>query len=111
MDAWVQILIAILGMIITIVGSFAVVKTILKRSVEDIKESNGHIESLFKLSDMQGKEIIALKTEKAQYLTSKEMDDVYLRRKEFEQFEKHIDTRFDDLKNGQAQILAKISEL
>ena len=72
-------------------------------------EFKKQIETLFKKTDNHSEDIVELQTQKNQYLTSDKADDVYLRRKEFEQFEKnmekYIDKRFDTLEKGQFKMI------
>lgn len=73
-------------------------------------EFKNQIELLFKKTDDHGGDIVELQTQRSQYLTSDKADDVYLRRKEFEQFEKHIDKRFDGIDQGLGKILSAIEK-
>lgn len=60
-------------------------------------EFKKQIDALFNRADKHSEDIVQLQTQKKQYLTIDKADEVYLRRKEFELFEKHIDRRFDTL--------------
>jgi Asp-tRNA(Asn)/Glu-tRNA(Gln) amidotransferase A subunit family amidase len=86
-ETWVITLIIV---ITGVVAQFAVNKY---QNTEFKKQ----IEALFKKSDTHSKDIVKLQTQRNQYLTTDKADDVYLRRKEFEQFEKHIDKKFDGI--------------
>ena len=63
------------------------------------------VEALDKRLDKHGDDIVAMRTEASHNLTAEKADDLYLRIKEFERFEKHIDIRFDMLQAGQEKIL------
>ncbi|RXJ53764.1 hypothetical protein [Candidatus Marinarcus aquaticus] len=68
-------------------------------------EFKKQIDGLFKRADKHSEDIVQLQTQKKQYLTTHRADEVYLRRKEFELFEKHLDRRFDTLDKSVARIL------
>ncbi len=80
------------------VGQFAVSKY---QNTEFKKQ----IDSLFRKTDTYASDIVELQTQKSQYLTRDKADEVYLRIREFEKFEKHIDKRFDNLEGGVKEIL------
>jgi peptidyl-tRNA hydrolase len=50
-------------------------------------------------------EKLELQTQRKQYLTSEKADEIYLRIREFERVEKHIDKRFDGIEKTQLRIL------
>ncbi|AXX93489.1 hypothetical protein CPU12_10015 [Malaciobacter molluscorum LMG 25693] len=68
-------------------------------------EFKKQIDSLFKRADKHSEDIVQLQTQRKQYLTTNRADEVYLRRKEFELFEKHIDRRFDTLEKSISRII------
>lgn len=68
-------------------------------------------EAMFKKIDAHGEDIRAIQTEKEQFLTSKDADDLYLRIKEFDRFEKHIDKRFDSMESSLGKILVKLDTI
>ncbi len=76
------------------------------------KYQNGEFKTqigvLFTKSDHHAEDLVELKAQRNQYLTTDKADDVYLRRKEFELFEKHIDKRFDGVESGLGKILSHI---
>ncbi len=86
-----------------------------KKEIEELKKENEvlskRIEASFKKLDTHGEDIRGLQTEKENFLTSKDADDIYLRIKEFDRFEKHIDKRFDTLEQGMGKLLNKIDQL
>lgn len=86
-----------------------------KKEVEELKKENDllskRVEASFKKLDTHGEDIRGLQTEKEQFLTAKDADDIYLRIKEFDRFEKHIDKRFDTLEQGMGKLLNKIDQL
>ena len=73
-------------------------------------EFKKQIDELFKRADKHTEDIVQLQTQRKQYLTTDKADEVYLRRKEFELFEKHVDRRFDTLENSIARILNHIEK-
>lgn len=79
------------------------------------KYQNGEFKTqiglLFQRTNEHNEDIVELQTQRTQYLTGKEADEVYLRRKEFELFEKHIDKRFDGVEHGLGKILNHIEIL
>ncbi len=86
-----------------------------KKEIDELKKENEalskRVEASFKKLDVHGEDIRGLQTEKEQFLTSKDADDIYLRIKEFDRFEKHIDKRFYTLEQGMGKLLNKIDQL
>lgn len=86
-----------------------------RKENDELKKENDaltkRVEAAFKKLDTHGEDIRGLQTEKEQFLTAKDADDIYLRIKEFDRFEKHIDKRFDTLEQGMGKLLNKIDQL
>lgn len=91
------------------------VKNQFLKDNEELKKENDilskRVEASFKKLDTHGEDIRGLQTEKENFLTAKDADDIYLRIKEFDRFEKHIDKRFDTLEQGVGKLLNKIDQL
>ena len=88
------------------------VKKEYEKDIEDLKKENEaltkRIDASFKKLDMHGEDIRGLQTEKESFLTAKNADDIYLRIKEFDRFEKHIDKRFDSIESLMGKISVKL---
>ena len=83
-----------------------------KKEVDkDLSALANRLSTYFKKLDMHGEDIRSLQTEKESFLTSKDADDIYLRIKEFDRFEKHIDKRFDSIESSMGKILGKLDSL
>ena len=102
MEGWVVTLIISAG---TIVGTFAVTKYI----VGELKNNQS---AIFERLEKHGDAIVALNTKVQSAITAKDVDDKFVSKELFRQFEKHIDSRFDEVKDsfkqlndGQNQIL------
>lgn len=83
-----------------------------KKEIEDLKKEkealSKRVDAVFKKLDIHGEDIRGLQTEKEQFLTAKDADDIYLRIKEFDRFEKHIDKRFDSIESLMGKISSKL---
>ena len=55
--------------------------------------------------DIHGDDLVRLNTKAELAITAKEVDEKYLSKELFRQFEKHIDGRFDGVEAGLKQIL------
>ena len=88
----------------SIIASFAVVKA----KAEELKKNQEHI---FKRLDSHGDDIVTLNTLSKLAMTAKDVDDKYVSKELFRQFEKHIDKRFDGLEAGQGKILSYIEKI
>lgn len=80
----------------------------LDEARKDLDKALLKIDAVFKKLDSQGEDIRGLQTEKEQFLTAKDADDIYLRIKEFDRFEKHIDKRFDSIESLMGKISSKL---
>ena len=88
------------------------VKKEYEKAIEELKkekeELSRHIDAALKKLDAHGEDIRGLQTEREQFLTAKDADDIYLRIKEFDRFEKHIDKRFDSIESLMGKISNKL---
>ena len=83
-----------------------------KKDVDkDLSDISNRLSTYFKKLDSHGEDIRSLQTEKESFLTAKDADDIYLRIKEFDRFEKHIDKRFDSIESSMGKILVKLDSL
>lgn len=98
MDLSVSLIIAIVG----VIGMIAVTRYI-------VGELKMKIEAIFSRLDKHGDDLVALNTKSELAVTAKDVDDKFVSKELFKQFEKHIDRRFDNLEKGQAKILEYIS--
>jgi hypothetical protein len=73
-------------------------------------ESKRHINIIFERMDKHGDDIVRLNTKSELSMTAKDVDEKYVSKELFRQFEKHMDVRFDKLENGQNKILEYITK-
>lgn len=74
----------------------------------ETKRNQGNI---YKRLDKHGDDIVALNTKSELAVTAKDVDEKFVSKELFKQFEKHIDSRFDGLEKGQGKILDYIGSL
>lgn len=121
-----SLILSIIGMAMVGIGAFFHTKyqsEANKQKIEDVKkeyekdiselkkeneELSKRIDASFKKLDTHGEDIRGLQTEKENFLTAKDADDIYLRIKEFDRFEKHIDKRFDSIESLMGKISNKL---
>lgn len=88
------------------------VESSYEKEIEELKKEKEalakRVDAAFKKLDAHGEDIRGLQTEKEQFLTAKDADDIYLRIKEFDRFEKHIDKRFDSIESLMGKISNKL---
>ena len=60
--------------------------------------------------DTHGDDLVRLNTKAELAITAKEVDEKYLSKELFRQFEKHIDGRFDGVEAGLKQILNLVNK-
>jgi len=65
---------------------------------------------MFERLEKHGDDIVRLNTRSELAMTAKDVDDKYVSKELFRQFEKHIDKRFDRIEDGQGKILAYIEK-
>jgi hypothetical protein len=73
-------------------------------------ESKRHINIIFERMDKHGDDIVRLNTKSELSMTAKDVDEKYVSKELFRQFEKHMDVRFDKIDDGQNKILAYIEK-
>lgn len=103
METWI---INLFGGVATLIGTFSVMRYV----VGELKKSQ---EAQSERLEKHGDAIVELQTRLNLAMTSKDVDDKYVSKELFRQFEKHIDNRFDEVKDsfktlndGQNQILS-----
>lgn len=103
----------IVANIITIVMFFITIGY-YKNKVDSISKDNeslhNKLDAYHKRLDVHGDDLVRLNTKAELAITAKEVDEKYLSKEMFRQFEKHIDKRFDGLEEGLVQILTHIKE-
>lgn len=87
--------------LVTLVGAVYVVRY-------QAQESKKHINIIFERLERHGDDIVRLNTKSELSMTAKDVDEKYVSKELFRQFEKHMDVRFDKLETGQGKILAYI---
>jgi len=100
-ESWV---ITLVGMVVAVVGAGFVNRY-------QTAESKKHIETLFGRLDKHGDDLVRLNTRSELSVTAKDVDDKYVSKEYFRQFEKHMDKRFDGLETGQGKILSFIEKI
>lgn len=71
---------------------------------------NEEAKELYKRLEKHGDDIVHLNTLSRLAITAKDVDDKYVSKEYFKQFEKHMDKRFDGIENGQGKILSFIEK-
>ena len=84
--------------IISLAGVFAVTKYMVgeckrKQSIMEVR------------LEKHGDDLVSLNTRAELAVTAKDVDEKFVSKELFRQFEKHIDKRFDGLESGQGKIL------
>lgn len=97
-ESW---MVSFLGMAVTFIGMLAVLR-------HRTNEHGDKLDNIFNRLDRYSDDIVELKTKSKLSMTGKDVDDKYVSKELFRQFEKHIDARFDKLESGQGKILAFI---
>lgn len=115
---------AIIG-IITYISVFVTTKNKTDQNHKDLEElklqhqkdvtaiKTAHAEEtkeLYKRLEKHGDDIVHLNTLSRLAITAKDVDDKYVSKEYFKQFEKHMDQRFDRLESGQGKILSFIEQ-
>jgi len=93
-SGYVSLALAIIGFI----GAIFV----MRYMVSELKKNQ---DMIFKRLDKHGDDIVALNTRSELAVTAKDVDEKFVSKELFRQFEKHMDTRFDALEQGQGKIL------
>ena len=98
----------IVANIVTIVMFFIIVGY-YKGKVDTITKDNeslhNKLDAYNKRLDIHGDDLVRLNTKAELAITAKEVDEKYLSKEMFRQFEKHIDNRFDIIQTGIDKIL------
>ena len=81
---------------------------IVKYMVGELKKNEAII---FERLEKHGDDIVRLNTRSELAMTAKDVDDKYVSKELFRQFEKHIDKRFDRIEEGQGKILSYIEKV
>ena len=106
-DGWV------IANLVTIVIFFITVGY-YKEKVDNITKDNealhSKIDAYHRRLDTHGDDLVRLKTKAELAITAKEVDEKYLSKEMFRQFEKHIDKRFDSVQDGLTEILKFIKK-
>lgn len=101
-DGWVIANLATIVIFFITVGYYkGKVDTITK----DNEALNSKMDAYHRRLDTHGDDIVRLNTKAELAITAKEVDEKYLSKELFRQFEKHIDGRFDGVEAGLKQIL------
>lgn len=102
----VSIGIAVAGVIAT----FAVMKNKVESLSKSNEDKDKKLDALHKRLDTHGDDIVKLNTKAELAMTAKDVDEKYVSKELFRQFEKHIDKRFDRIEDGQGKILSFIEK-
>ena len=98
----------IVANLVTIVMFFITVGY-YKGKVDTITKDNeslhNKLDAYHKRLDIHGDDLVRLNTKAELAITAKEVDEKYLSKEMFRQFEKHIDNRFDIIQTGIDKIL------
>lgn len=82
------------------------VDTILK----DNETLHNKLDAYHRRLDIHGDDLVRLNTKSELAITAKEVDEKYLSKEMFRQFEKHLDKRFDSVQDGITEILKFIKK-
>ena len=101
-DGWVVANLVTIVMFFITVGYYkGKVDTITK----DNEALHSKMDAYHHRLDIHGDDLVRLNTKAELAITAKEVDEKYLSKELFRQFEKHIDGRFDGVEAGLKQIL------
>ena len=93
-----------LSVLIAIIGFIGMI-AVTRYMVSELKKiQDTHIIRL----DRHGDDLVALNTKAELAVTAKDVDEKFVSKELFKQFEKHLDMRFDNIEKGQARILEYI---
>ncbi len=90
--------------LVTVAGALYVTKYI-------VSELQRQVEAIFKRLEKHGDDLVALNTKSELAVTAKDVDEKYQSKELFRQYEKHIDSRFDRLEQGQGKIFEYIKNV
>lgn len=103
----------IIANIVTIIAFFISVgyyKNKVDSVLKDNETLHSKIDAYHKRLDVHGDDLVRLNTKSELAITAKEVDEKYLSKELFRQFEKHIDNRFDGVETGLREILNYIKK-
>lgn len=106
-DGWVVANLVTIVMFFITVGYYkGKVDTITK----DNEALHSKMDAYHHRLDIHGDDLVRLNTKAELAITAKEVDEKYLSKELFRQFEKHIDNRFDGVETGLHEILNYINK-
>lgn len=108
---WVEgWMINIVMSVITFIALFVTIKVKQENQQKTIDDICNRIDTIYSRLDKHGDDIVKLNTKSELAVTAKDVDDKYVSKEYFRQFEKHIDTHFKRLEDGQDKILAYVEQ-
>ena len=78
--------------------------------LKDNETLHNKLDAYHRRLDVHGDDLVRLNTKSELAITAKEVDEKYLSKEMFRQFEKHIDKRFDSVQDGLTEILKFIKK-
>jgi len=96
---------------VTFVALFVTMKVKQDNQQKSIDEGFKKVDEIYKRLDKHGDDIVKLNTRSELAVTAKDVDDKYVSKEYFRQFEKHIETHFSRLEDGQEKILEFIERM
>lgn len=96
----------LISTLIVIISAAGVI-FVMRYMVSELKRNQ---DLIFIRMDKHGDDIVKLNSRAEFAVTAKDVDEKFVSKEFFRQFEKHIDKRFDSLELGQKQILEYIRE-
>jgi len=91
----------------TAIIGFVGVIFVMRYMVSELKRNQ---DTLFERLEKHGDDIVKLNSRAEFAVTAKDVDEKFVSKEFFRQFEKHIDKRFDSLEIGQGKILSYIKD-
>lgn len=86
--------------VITYISLFVTMKNKVDMHQRELDEQHRTVAGLFKRWDTHGDDIVKLNTQAELSMTQKEVDNKYVSKELFREYEKHIDKRFDRVEDG-----------
>lgn len=78
--------------------------------LKDNENLHNKLDAYHRRLDTHGDDLVRLNTKSELAITAKEVDEKYLSKEMFRQFERHIDKRFDSVQDGLTEILKFIKK-
>lgn len=97
--------------VVTYISIIVTLRNKVDAHQREIDESYKTIKVLFTRLDKHGDDIVKLNTQAELSMTQKDVDNKYVSKELFRQYEKYIDGRFDRLEAGQGKILKFMEDL